>query len=989
MRILETAKAAPIILLTLWATAAHSLALAQGYSPAESAGRMATPEGYSVSLVAAEPMIRQPVAMEFDDRGRLWVVQYLQYPNPAGLERVKWDRYSRTTYDRVPEPPPRGPRGADRITILTDIDGDGRADTAHDFLDGLNLASGIALGHGGVFVLQVPYLLFYADRDGDDVPDGDPDVLLTGFGMEDAHSVANSLTWGPDGWLYGAQGSTVTANIRGIEFQQGVWRYHPVSRRFELFYEGGGNTWGLDFDARGHLFASTNHGGFAFLHGVQGGYYWKSFGKHGALHNPHAYGYFEHVSHADLSGGHVTVGGLIYRGQMFPESMRGAYIGANLLSHTVFWHELAREGTTFRARQAGTLLDSRDTWFAPSDVTVGPDGAVYVADWHDQRTAHPDPDAEWDRSNGRIYRIAFGEESLPTPPNVQLLANAKLIASLDHPSAWYRTRARMELARRGGDEIVSLLRERLTSADEIESALEYLWTLESCGGLDDVTLIELTAHRFADVRRWAVRLAGDREQPTPAILEKLVELARREDNADVRSQLASTAARLPEQQALKVVAVLAERDRDADDPHIPLLCWWALERHCVAARDVVLEHFTRNTLWQSALAREHLLGRLMRRYAAEGSDHCFAACAELYRSAPADARQEMLVNFDRGLAARQLRDAPPDLLAAVLDDWTSTTRDALQIRVLARLGHGQAVQRAAELASEEQSAPDLRAAMMRLLSQVGYDAAVPGLLDTLASGAPQPVQLAAVDALAGFDDLQIAERLVDMYASLPSPLQSKLRDVLFARPQWALTFLRAVDSGELDPGDVPLEQLRRLAVHDDPTLNQLVYKRWGRVEPASPGEKLAEVRRLNNDLRAADGEPQSGHALFGKHCASCHRLFGHGEKIGPDLTPANRGDRGYLLEHIVDPSALVRKEYMSHQLLLDDGRVLTGMVLDESPAELVLADNRGERMTVSRDRIAQLEPAPLSLMPEGLLQKLTPQQVRDLFAYLQSSEPLE
>ncbi|MFN4919263.1 MAG: hypothetical protein ACK5MM_07565, partial [Planctomyces sp.] len=205
-------------------------AAAQGLSPEQSLQKLRAADGFRVELVAAEPLVRQPVAMEFDDRGRLWVIQYLQYPNPEGLQRVQVDRYSRTKYDRIPEAPPRGPRGADRITILEDTDGDGRMDAGRDFVDGLNLATGLAFGHGGVYVLQVPYLLFYADRDRDDVPDGDPEVLLTGFGMEDAHSVANSLTWGPDGWLYGCQGSTVTASIRGIEFQQGVWRYHPVTK---------------------------------------------------------------------------------------------------------------------------------------------------------------------------------------------------------------------------------------------------------------------------------------------------------------------------------------------------------------------------------------------------------------------------------------------------------------------------------------------------------------------------------------------------------------------------------------------------------------------------------------------------------------------------------------------------------------------------------------------------------------------------------------
>jgi hypothetical protein len=172
---------------------------AQGFPPEEAARRMTPAPGFQVQLVAAEPLVRQPMAIDFDDRGRLWVIQYLQYPNPAGPKRVRVDRYSRTIYDRVPEPPPHGPRGDDRITILEGMDAAGRAHRARDFVSGLNLASGFAFGRGGVFVLQAPYLLFYPARKGGDVPDRDPEVLLTGFGMEDAHAVANSLTWGPDG----------------------------------------------------------------------------------------------------------------------------------------------------------------------------------------------------------------------------------------------------------------------------------------------------------------------------------------------------------------------------------------------------------------------------------------------------------------------------------------------------------------------------------------------------------------------------------------------------------------------------------------------------------------------------------------------------------------------------------------------------------------------------------------------------------------------
>ena len=289
-----------------------------------------------------------------------------------------------------------------------------------------------------MFVLQVPYLLFYPDRDRDDVPDGDPEVLLTGFGMEDAHAVANSLTWGPDGWLYGCQGSTVTANIRGIEFQQGVWRYHPLTQRFELFCEGGGNSWGLDFDAHGNLFYSTNYGGYAMLHGVQGGYYWKQFGKHGALHNPYAYGYFDHVPHENFHGGHVTVGGIVYQGDSLPERVsRQVHRRRPAGPRRLLARARAARLDVFGHGTAGDLLLANDTWFAPSDVTVGPDGAIYVCDWHDQRTAHPDPDADWDRTNGRIYRIK-PQECVASRRRAAGVARpaSKLVALLGDTNDW-------------------------------------------------------------------------------------------------------------------------------------------------------------------------------------------------------------------------------------------------------------------------------------------------------------------------------------------------------------------------------------------------------------------------------------------------------------------------------------------------------------------------------------------------------------------------
>ncbi len=273
-----------------------------------------------------------------------------------------------------------------------------------DFVTGLNIATGFCLGNGGVYVVQPPYLLFYPDKDEDDVPDGDPEVLLSGFGMDDTHSLANSLQWGPDGWLYGAAGSTSTCKIANpanpkevIEFQQGLWRYHPKTKRFELFSEGGGNTYGLDFDRNGQAISGTNWGGFACLHQMQGAYYVKGFSKHGPLHNPYTYGYFEHVPYTGFKGGHVTCGGVLYDADVYPEQYRGQYIAANLLSNAIYWHKLEAVKSSFKASHGGDLMTTTDTHFRPVDCLLGPDGCVYVADFYDRRAAHLDPVDNWEQ----------------------------------------------------------------------------------------------------------------------------------------------------------------------------------------------------------------------------------------------------------------------------------------------------------------------------------------------------------------------------------------------------------------------------------------------------------------------------------------------------------------------------------------------------------------------------------------------------------------
>lgn len=219
-------------------------ALQDGSKPtpaAEAVKKFTVREGFEIELVASEPEVAQPLYMNFDRRGRLWVVQYLQYQFPAGLKITRYDNHLRAQFDQMPKPPPNHFPGADRITVFEDTDGDGDYDTHKDVITGLSITSSVAIGGGGIWVLQPPYLLFYPDADGDDVPDGDPEMHLEGFGLEDTHSVANSLDWGPDGWLYAANGSTTTGNVssavtKNVKWQgQNIWRYHPKTKVFEIY----------------------------------------------------------------------------------------------------------------------------------------------------------------------------------------------------------------------------------------------------------------------------------------------------------------------------------------------------------------------------------------------------------------------------------------------------------------------------------------------------------------------------------------------------------------------------------------------------------------------------------------------------------------------------------------------------------------------------------------------------------------------------------
>ncbi|MCH2384849.1 MAG: hypothetical protein MK293_06295, partial [Pedosphaera sp.] len=424
-------------------------------SPAESLKQFTVFDGLVIDQLLAEPLVKQPLFVNFDERGRMWVVQYQQYPHPAGLKMTSRDNYWRAIYDKVPAAPPNHVRGRDKITIHEDTDGDGVLDRHKTFVDGLNIVTSLAHGRGGVWVLNPPYLLFYPDKNRDDIPDGDPVVHLAGFGLEDTHSVVNSLRWGPDGWLYAAQGSTVSAKVRRPGFDekeilsmgQNIWRYHPGTRRYEVFAEGGGNAFGVEFDAQGRVFSGHNGGDTRGFHYVQGGYLRKGFTKHGPLSNPYAFGYFNSMPHNKVP--RFTHNFIVYEGVGLPEKFLGKILGVEPLQGRVVMSDRTVIGSSFKTLDTGHPIKSSDSWFRPVDIKAGPDGAIYVCDWYDDQVNHyRNHEGRIDPQNGRVYRLRAKGSQPVQPFDLAKRTTVELAGLLRHDDKWHRQTALRLLADR-------------------------------------------------------------------------------------------------------------------------------------------------------------------------------------------------------------------------------------------------------------------------------------------------------------------------------------------------------------------------------------------------------------------------------------------------------------------------------------------------------------------------------------------------------------
>ena len=655
----------------------------------------------------------------------------------------------------------------------------------------MNIASSVQVGNGGIWVLNPPYLLFYPDADGDDIPDGDPEVHLSGFGIQDTHSIANSLLWGPDGWLYAANGSTTagvvsSAVTKGVEFQgQCIWRYHPETKVFEIYAEGGGNTFSLEIDSKGRVFSGTNGGNTRGYYYPQGSYADKNWGKHGPLTNPYAFGYFTHMGF-EGDGRRFAQAFLIYEGGLFPNDYNGDIIAPNSL-HNVVWHsERIPQGSTYRTVDHTNLLESSDRWFRPVYNGVGPDGSVYIADWSDTRLSHVSPVDDWHKESGRIYRVRPKDSS----PNYQLgdlqqKTAEELISLFEHSNKWVRRRAMLELGWRGDDSIVNTL---ITNVDN-HSSLESLWALNLMEELDSKLCRKWLQHLDEHIRRWMVRLIGDGtlKNIDSQVYEALAAVAANEPQVQVRSQLASTAKRIEAQYALPVVTQLLQHEQDLADPHMPLMLWWAVEAHAEEFAEIE-KTFSNPEVWSLELTQTAITTRLMQRYAAAGTPEDLQYCARLVEIAPDDkSRELLLMGLNKAFQGRTVPPLPVSLEKALADYLESLGNDGIVLAL--RQGKPEAVPPAIKALKDTNNDLGLRMELARAFGEVKTPEVVSTLV-SLATGRStnEPAfQRVAIQSLANYDDAGIANSLIGSFQSRISAehnLRTTACRTLASRKEW-------------------------------------------------------------------------------------------------------------------------------------------------------------------------------------------------------------
>ncbi len=951
---------------------AQSVPPGPALSPKDALAKMTVPPGFTVELVAAEPDLVNPVAMTFDEKGRIWITESIEYPRRSA-----------------------GP-GKDRVKVLTSTKGDGVYDKVTIFADGLNIPSGIAVGGGGVWVANAPDLLFYKEG-----PDGralgKPEVVVTGFGRDDTHELPNSLTWGPDGWLYGLNGvfnrSVVKQAGKTFDFTCALFRIHPKTKEFQLFCEGTSNPWGVAFDHEGSAFISAcviDH----LWHLAETGYYQRQGGpypqfvtKIGSI-----------VKHKHQKAAYCGI--TFFDSDAYPAEFRDKLYMGNIHGNCINCDELTRDGSTYFAKPRPDFLSANDAWFMPVVQKTGPDGCLYILDWYDRyhcyQDANRDP-AGIDRAKGRLYRVRYKDSPRSTKIDLTTETDDQVIQRLYSANVLHRDLAQRVLAERNNVESLRKL-EKIVLDDKTphKARMHALWALVGAGPLDPQFHSQILFHEEPSLRAWGVRAGGNMGKLVPPVRDRVVGVTN-DPSPDVLLQVAIAARKV---QGIDPLPVLLEvLTNCGSDKLIPQIVWQNLHPLLETRSRAFLELIAKTDLEKApnvAAMMPRVVDRVLSVRKLEPTVLTgligVLSDAKGDRNACAQCLAMLSTKVQTGELAGEQLDTLRSQLQTSLKKLTNGPNTTLAIEatlLAANLKDQAGIQAARQYLGDAKQADAIRlkalAALVNVSDATVVDAVSPLLVESKSGTPAFRGQLLAT--LGRLDSPKVADMVLGHYAKLEPEVQPKAIELLTERAAWSKQLLAHVSAKKIAASAININQVRKLLASKDVDLVKQTQAVWGTVREGRNPEREKVVAEVRSLLKSNAGDPMKGIAVFKKVCAQCHKMHGDGVEVGPDITANGRSDFEQLLSNVLDPSLVIGSGYQATVVNTKAGQVISGLLVEDNPQRIVLKVQGGKIETIARAMVDEVVTSKLSMMPEGMEKQLQPQEIADLFAYLVLDRP--
>lgn len=953
--------------------------------PEESLKHYRTPVGFHVELFASEPEIGKPICMAWDERGRLWIAETVDYPNEMQREG----------------------EGRDRIKICEDTNGDGKADKFTIFAEKLSIPTSLCFARGGVIVHQAPVTLFLKDADGDDHADT-REVLFRGWGTRDTHAGPSNMVYGLDNWIWGMVGySGFNGTVGGEDhrFSQGFYRFKPDGSKLEFLRSTNNNTWGIGISEEGLVFGSTANRNPSVYLPIPNRYYervrgWSSsvLGTIADTHLFHAP--TEKIRQVDHHGGYTAAAGhALYTARAYPQEYwnRTAFV-AEPTGHLVGVFILNRDGADFKSTNPFNLLASDDEWAAPIMAEVGPDGQVWVIDWYNYIVQHnPTPTGYEtgkgaayetplrDKKHGRIYRIVY-DKARSERLNLASASPEKLVETLKHDNLFWRRHAQRLLVERGKPDVVDALAAltKDAKADAIgqnAGVVHALWTMQGLGANQTATALK---HSSAGARRNALAVLPRTSESLKSVLDARL-LA--DPDAQVREAALLALSEMPSD-AVAGEAILAaiNQPENAGDHWLPDAATSAAAAHDLHFLKAVISsaELGSKSLEITAIVAEH--------YARRGPLDTVGPLVATLADAKSGVADAVIGGLARGWPRSQSVELSADAeatLAKLLPELSTGGKGQL-IRLATLWGskalekHGEEIA-AAMLASaadsKQRDSARAEAARQFIQFRSRDDQAIEQVLAIISPRTSPEAAAALIESLGGSQASGAGKLIAQRLPALaPSARAAALR-VLISRAEWTEVLLDELRDGKLPLGELTLEQKQALASHP----NRQIANRAKRLLEQGGGLPNADRQKVLEELLPLTeqvGDATAGKEIFKKTCAKCHTHSGEGTKIGPDLTGMAVHPKKELLTHIIDPSRNVEGNYRVYTVVMSDGRIMNGLLASESRTSIELFDAEGKKHAVLREDIEDLQASNKSLMPEGFEKQVQPPDVVNLLEFL-------